>query len=99
MKTKFDRLITFMSTHHAFKAEKVLKKKIVMKVIPTPHIITSSCGQSTLFRGIDEKNIVKIFKETNIQWSTIFKCVIMNCTSIIYEKLSSGEFYEDTRFF
>ncbi len=40
-------LVTFFSTHHALKAEKLLKEKINgITLIPTPREISSECGFS-----------------------------------------------------
>lgn len=43
-------VITFDSTHHAIKGEKLLKDMgIEIKMIPTPREITASCGLSIRF--------------------------------------------------
>lgn len=43
-------IVTFESTTHAIKGEKILKDlKLKFKTIPTPREITSSCGLSIRF--------------------------------------------------
>lgn len=47
-------LITFLSTHHALKAEKTLKNKNEkIDLIPTPREISSECGFSLYFEDLN----------------------------------------------
>jgi len=39
-------VIAFESTHYAILTEKMLKEKFKVEMIPTPRIITASCGLS-----------------------------------------------------
>jgi Protein of unknown function (DUF3343) len=40
-------LFTFVSVHHALKAEKILRDKgLELDIIPTPRSISASCGMS-----------------------------------------------------
>ena len=51
-------IVTFESTTHAIKGEKILKDlKLKFKTIPTPREISSSCGLSIRF-DLNDLNIV-----------------------------------------
>lgn len=51
-------VISFNSTHHAIKSEKILKEEgIELRMIPTPREITASCGLSIKF---EEKDLVAV---------------------------------------
>ena len=48
-------LVTFFSTHHALKAEKLLKEKIKgVTLIPTPREISSECGFSLFLENTND---------------------------------------------
>lgn len=80
MKKEIYYVVTFESTNHAVKGERLLKEKgLDFKTIPTPREITSSCGLSIKFdlslldtvKSIMEdsklsiKGIYKVYKEGN----------------------------------
>ena len=46
-------LITFVSTHDAISAEKILSQSIKLTIRPTPRQITSSCGISIELQDLD----------------------------------------------
>lgn len=49
-------LVTFLSTHHALKAEKILKKEESgIDLIPTPREISSECGFSIFIENTVRK--------------------------------------------
>ncbi|WP_416199012.1 MAG: Se-S-carrier domain-containing protein [Sporanaerobacter sp.] len=52
-------VVTFESTHHAIRGEKILENaNLKFKTIPTPREITSSCGLSIRF-DLDDIDKVK----------------------------------------
>jgi len=52
-------VVTFESTHHAIRGEKILENaNLKIKTIPTPREITSSCGLSIRF-DLDDIDKVK----------------------------------------
>ena len=62
-------LVTFFSTHHALKAEKILKKDHEnIDLIPTPREISSECGFSVLIResSAEPESLLKGIKFENI---------------------------------
>ncbi len=78
-------IISFNSTHHAIKIEKLLKENnISCTTIPTPREISASCGLSIRFLennleiveekviGNDYKGIYKIVKNEDNQKEVIF---------------------------
>ena len=46
-------LLTFVSTHDAIGAEKILSQSMKITIRPTPRQITSSCGISIEIRDLD----------------------------------------------
>lgn len=51
-------VISFDSTHHAIKAEKLLKEQnLSIKMMPTPREITASCGLSIRF---ESENLLEV---------------------------------------
>ena len=69
MKNKLNpQIITFYSTHHALRAEKVLKKvAIKVEVITVPRHISSNCGIAFKFSPDKKEEIRKILEENNIE--------------------------------
>lgn len=56
-------ILTFQSTHHAMRAEKVLTDEgIKIKTIPTPRDITLSCGLAIRF-GVEDIERIKELKD------------------------------------
>jgi len=55
-------IIAFSSTHAAIKAEKKLKDKFKVDIIPTPREISASCGISIKFGAEDFDSIIDIIK-------------------------------------
>jgi hypothetical protein len=76
MKNDTYYVVTFDSTHHAIKAERVLNEKgISIKTIPTPREITASCGLSIRFdvKMLDE--VKKVVERDNLAAKGIYKIV------------------------
>ncbi len=69
-------IISFNSTHHAIKSEKILEgKNIKFTTIPTPREISASCGISIRFLKDDLDNIIKIFSDEDTLCKGIFKII------------------------
>lgn len=79
-------VISFNSTHHAIKIDKILKEnKITCITLPTPREISASCGMSIRFSkedfdkildlvdGLDYKGIYKIEKIDNERKVSLLK--------------------------
>ncbi len=56
-------VIAFDSTHYAMKAEKLLKSKFQIEMIPTPREISASCGLSIKFSKILFDGIMDALEE------------------------------------
>lgn len=74
-------LITFVSTHDAIKAEKILSKEIPVTICPTPRKITSSCGISIQISEADFSSaysllsrikLFKMYKYENFEYLEIY---------------------------
>lgn len=50
-------IISFESTHDAMAAEKLLKARLPVVMLPTPRCITASCGISLRFALEDEAKV------------------------------------------
>lgn len=75
MYAQYNRMISFVSVHHAMRAERLLTQaEIETAAIPTPREIDISCGQCLLFRAGDQEKLVNILQQTRIQWSKLFAC-------------------------
>ena len=65
-------VVTFYSTHHALKAEKVLKKEIKISVVPVPRSISANCGIAIKFLTEYLKEVEKILKSNHVGFEGIF---------------------------
>lgn len=91
MKTDKRYVIAFDSTHHAIKAEKILKAEdLNIRVIPTPREISASCGLSIKFNEEDLNKIIEVFsvkiKENIIIIKGIFS-IEKNLESVVVNKI------------
>ena len=69
-------VVTFQSTHHAIKGEKILKdNNIEHKMIPTPRAITRSCGLSAKFNLKDLKTLNELFIQEKIAMTDIYRYI------------------------
>lgn len=67
-------VITFNSTHHAIKGEKILLNKgLDIRTIPTPREITASCGLSIKFSSELLKEVKSIVEENKLDIKGIFE--------------------------
>jgi hypothetical protein len=87
--TKYDRLLSFTSIHHAIRAEKLLSEGgISVIALPTPREIDISCGQCLLCMVQDQATIFAILRSGQVQWSKLFR---RDGKSRVYEKLAGFE--------
>jgi len=57
-------VITFFGSHHALRAEEVLKKNSIQAVlIPGPREISPNCGVALRFDYSKENEVMRLFKE------------------------------------
>ena len=61
-------LLTFDSTHHSLKAEKVLKESgLKIMMIPIPREITANCGTGIKFDLSDLETVKGIIENSNME--------------------------------
>lgn len=66
-------IVTFKNTHDAISGESVLKKKnIKIEVMPTPTVITKSCGICIKFNGDNIDQIKDFIKEGSINIKNVY---------------------------
>ncbi|WP_101773888.1 DUF3343 domain-containing protein [Peptostreptococcus faecalis] len=66
-------LISFNSTHHAIRTEKLLKEAgLKFLTLPTPREITASCGLSIKFEYEEIDKVNAIMSENNLDRRGIF---------------------------
>lgn len=69
-------VVTFESTHHAIKGEKILKEnQIEHRMIPTPRAITRSCGLSAKFDLKDLALVRKLFIQGAVAMTGIYEYI------------------------
>jgi len=86
---QYDRLLSFVSVHHAIRAEKVLiQDQIAEQMIPTPREIDISCGQCLIFSAGDETKVLALLLQNNVRWGSLFRRA---GAQRIYEKLKEFE--------
>jgi hypothetical protein len=86
---EYNRLISFVSVHHALRAEKVLAAEGILAVaLPTPREISVSCGQCVLLKDTDIENVLEVFRRENVEWSKLFT---RDVAHKIYEKIADFE--------
>ncbi len=66
MDSKIFYVVSFDSTSHAIKTEKLLEKYFKIAVIPTPREITRNCGLSIKIFSLEIDNIMNTLKEVTI---------------------------------
>lgn len=60
-------VVSFDSTHHAIKAEKLFKEEnLNIRMMPTPREITASCGLSIRFEVDDLGKVEEIIREEDL---------------------------------
>lgn len=69
-------VVTFESTHHAMKGEKILKEnQIEHRMIPTPRAITRSCGLSAKFELKDMEKVKKLFTQDEVAITGVYRYI------------------------
>ena len=70
--TSLDGVVTFYGSHHALKAESVLKKEGLKAVlIPGPREISPNCGVALRFEYILKDEVVRIFNEYYVHYEDV----------------------------
>lgn len=81
-------VVTFESTHHAIRGEKILENaNLKFKTIPTPREITSSCGLSIRFDLDDMDKVKKAMVENELAIKGLYKLSKINSKNHI-EKIN-----------
>lgn len=69
-------VISFNSTHHAIRTEKLLLiEDLKILTLPTPREIAASCGLSIKFEKDDLEQINKIMEENSLERRGIFHII------------------------
>ncbi|MBC7087881.1 MAG: DUF3343 domain-containing protein [Tissierellales bacterium] len=72
-------ILTFDSTHHAMRAEDVLKEnELSIKTIPTPRDITLSCGLAIRANILDKDKIIYLYNEKKLDFINLYEISILN---------------------
>lgn len=72
-------ILTFDSTHHAMRAESVLKdNEFSIKTIPTPRDITLSCGIAIRANILDKEKIIHLYNEKKLDFKNLYEISILN---------------------
>jgi hypothetical protein len=72
-------ILTFDSTHHAMRAESILKEEnIAIKTIPTPRDITLSCGLAIKASVLDKEKIVKMYEDKILDFKNLYEISIID---------------------
>lgn len=72
-------ILTFDSTHHAMRAEDVLKEnELSIKTIPTPRDITLSCGLAIRANILDKDKIIYLYNEKKLDFKNLYEISILN---------------------
>ena len=67
-----DGVATFFGSHHALKAESVLKREGLKAVlIPGPREISPNCGVALRFEYVLKEKVIKIFTEYYVHYEDI----------------------------
>jgi hypothetical protein len=65
---QFDGLITFFASHHAMRAEKILKKNgYIVLLVPGPREISPNCGVALQFDYGFKKEVEEILSNGKVQ--------------------------------
>lgn len=72
-------ILTFDSTHHAMRAESILKEEnIAIKTIPTPRDITLSCGLAIKASVSDKERIIKMHEDKTLDFKNLYEVSTMD---------------------
>ena len=68
----FDGLVTFYASHHAVRAEKVLKKQgLMVMLVPGPRDISPNCGVALQFEYRFAEQVRGVLRQNKIQIEAI----------------------------
>lgn len=68
----FDGLVTFYASHHAVRAEKVLKKNgFTVMLVPGPRDISPNCGVALQFEYRFAEQVGEILRQNKVQTEAI----------------------------
>ena len=73
LKPKEYYILAFDTTTDAMQAEKLLKDKFNIAIMPVPREISSGCGLSIRFQEPDESEIISYLKVTPLIYGTLYK--------------------------
>ena len=68
-------VVSFNSTHHAMRSEKLLEKDFSIMVMPTPREISASCGISLRVNEDDIEAITEVLKKNDVDYGGVY-CII-----------------------
>ena len=63
-----DGLISFFASHHAIRAETVLKRNgLAARLIPGPRELSPNCGVALRFQYAERENVVTLLAEKSVR--------------------------------
>lgn len=65
-------IITFHSTHHALKAEQILKGELEVVVVPVPRSISANCGIALKIASESEEEARAVLREGKVPFEAIW---------------------------
>lgn len=72
-----DGLVTFFASHHAIRAEKVLKKNnLRVALVPGPREISANCGVALQFEYVHQDAVHALLAQNKVQIEAIHHYVI-----------------------
>ena len=70
----FDGLVTFFASHHAMRAEKVLKKNgLAVALVPGPRDISPNCGVALQFEYRVQEQVRDLLAHNKVQIEAIHR--------------------------
>ncbi len=67
------KVVTFYSTSHALRAEKILKQAAIkFWAIPTPRYLSSNCGIAFKFAATDAERVGENLKQAKVEYEGIY---------------------------
>lgn len=72
-------VVSFDSTHHAIKGEKLLKEhNLNIRMMPTPREIAASCGLSIRFEESELEKVQNVLKDSDLSIKGVYSMVREN---------------------
>jgi hypothetical protein len=82
-------LLTFNNVSEAMQCEKLLiEKAIKILIVPTPTVLTKSCGLSAKIRKEDEKEIIRLINNKELKLKDIYIRRNMNFLKLELREIS-----------